>query len=109
MGSKKQRYRRAVAVSLGATAVLATAAWRPASAAPSTPDGAETTVKDLGGGGLYNARHAEFVAKDLGGGGYWLATTTAESSVTNGAETGSNALLFANRQVLVPVERTTGL
>jgi hypothetical protein len=85
------------------------------------------TVKDLGGGALYNAGHAVFVVKDLGGGAYYNVSTgalyvaeTGSQALVSGAGTGAlllatavddgrDALLLVNGTVLLPVQRALGL
>jgi hypothetical protein len=71
-----------------------------AAAVPASAEGAA----DFVGGAQYNGGRAVFVAKDLGGGAYWLSTTTAVTTMQDGAATGAETLLTVNDAVLRPVE-----
>jgi hypothetical protein len=78
-----------------------------ATAAPT--DDAVDAAKDVGGGAQYNLRRGVFVAKDLGGGAYWLASTKAVDTLVEGTETGREAILRVNDDVIRPVQDATGL
>lgn len=52
---------------------------------------------------------AVFVVKDQAGGAYWLTTTTAVATATEGAADGATTLRTVNDTVLVPLQAAAGL
>lgn len=62
-------------------------------------------VKDLGGGGYYNATNATFYVAETASATLISATTTGADLLAKSADNGRTLLLLINGAVLVPVQK----
>ena len=98
---------RSLAVCLLTAALSSTALVGTSTASPIDGGPSHTifVVKDLGGGGYYNATNATFYVAATGTTALIDAAATGADLLATSADDGRTLLLLVNRAVLVPVQK----